>query len=190
MSDIPKERLANNCKPFSHTAVDSFGPINVKLSRKTKANSATEKRYGALFTCLATKTIHIKVCNDLSTDSFNLALRRFKTRTGQVKSIHCDNGTNFKGAGRELKQACSRLDKNSIKKYLLESLIEWKFDPPSSPWIGGICESLVKSIKRALKSTIKDCLFTKEVLYTTLCEVKLLLNNRPLTNINDDVNDC
>ena len=39
MSDIPKERLANNCKPFSHTAVDFFGPISVKLSRKTRANS-------------------------------------------------------------------------------------------------------------------------------------------------------
>ena len=110
MSDIPKERLANNCKPFSHTGVDFFGPISVKLSRKTRANSATAKRYGALFTCLTTRAIHIEVCNDLSTDPFILASRRFKARRGQVKSIHCDNGTNFKGGERELEQALSRLD--------------------------------------------------------------------------------
>ena len=45
MSDIPDEKLANNCKPFSHTGVDFFSPINVKVSRKTRANSATAKRY-------------------------------------------------------------------------------------------------------------------------------------------------
>ena len=66
ISGIPKGRLANNCKPFSHTGVDFFGPINVKLSSKTRANSATEKPYGALFTCLTTKPIHGEVCNDFS----------------------------------------------------------------------------------------------------------------------------
>ena len=47
MSDIPKERLVNNCKPFSNTGVYFFGPINVKLSRKIRANSVTAKHYGA-----------------------------------------------------------------------------------------------------------------------------------------------
>ena len=122
MSDIPKERLENNCKPFSHTGVDFFGPISVKLSRKTRANSATAKGYGALFTCLTTRAIHIEVCNDLSTDSFILALRRFKARRGQVKSIHCDIGTNFKRAERELKQPLSRLEENSVKIIYLNHL--------------------------------------------------------------------
>ena len=44
MSDIPKGRLANNCKPFSHSGVDFFGPIKIKLSRKTRANSPKAKR--------------------------------------------------------------------------------------------------------------------------------------------------
>ena len=78
-----------------------------------------------VFTCLSIRAIHIEVCNDFPTDSFILALRRFKARRGQIKSIHCDSGTNFKGAERELKQALSRFDENSVKKYLLESLIEW-----------------------------------------------------------------
>ena len=76
--------------------------------------------------------------------------------------------------------------KNIYRNYLTE----WKFNPPSSPWMVGIWEALVKSVKRALKSTIKDRLFTEEALYTTLCEVESLLNNRPLTSISDDVSDC
>ena len=138
MSNTPKEILANNCKSFSHTGVDFFRPINLKLSRKTRANTATAKRYSALFSFSTTRVIHIEVCNDLSTSSFILTLRCFKTRRGQFKSVHCDNGINFKGAQRELKQALSRLDENSVKKYLLESLIEWKFNPPSSSGVGGI----------------------------------------------------
>ena len=31
MSDLPKERLPFNEQPFTHTAIDFFGPINVKL---------------------------------------------------------------------------------------------------------------------------------------------------------------
>ena len=92
------------------------------------------------------------------TDSFILALRRFKARRGQVKSIHCDNSTNFKGAERKLKQALSKLDENSVEKYLLESLIGWKFNPPPSPLDGLKLRSVVKSVKSAMvysKSTDK-----------------------------------
>ena len=53
----------------------------------------------------------------------------------------------------------------------------------------GIWEAPVKSVKRALKFAIKDRLFTEEVLYTTLCEIEPLLNNRPLASISADVSD-
>ena len=81
--------------------MDFFGTINVKLSRKARANSATAKHYGILLRCLTTRAIHIELCNDLPTGSFILALRHFKARRRQVKSIHCDNSTNVKGAERE-----------------------------------------------------------------------------------------
>ena len=55
--------------------------------------------------------------------------------------------------------------------------------------MGEVWEVLVKSVKQALKSTIKDRLFTEEVLYIKLCEAELLLNNHPLTSISDDASD-
>ena len=35
MSDLPKDRLDINEKPFHNTGIDFFGPILVKLSKKT-----------------------------------------------------------------------------------------------------------------------------------------------------------
>ena len=55
--------------------------------------------------------------------------------------------------------------------------------------MGGIWESLVKSVKRSLKVFIWDKLFTEECLLTFLREVESILNQRPLIPISDDVKD-
>ena len=64
-----------------------------------------------------------------------------------------------------------------------------KFNPPSSPWMGGVWKSLVKSVKRSLKVITRDRDFTEESLYTFFCEVKSVINNRPLTPTSDSISD-
>ena len=94
-----------------------------------------------------------------------------------------DNGINFIGAERELKETetLNGTDQNRITNYLSQHSIDWKFNPPSSPWMGGIWEALIKSVKRALKVVIQDRLFTDKTLATLMCEVESILNQRPLT---------
>ena len=60
------------------------------------------KRYGALFTCLVSRAVHIEVASSLESSSFIQALRRFIARRGPVREIRTDNGTNFVGARNEL----------------------------------------------------------------------------------------
>ena len=67
--------------------------------------------------------------------------------------------------------------------------IDWQFNPPASPWMGGAWESSIKSIKRALKAIVRDRLFTDEALYTFLREVESILNHRPLIAVSDDIDD-
>ena len=189
MSDLPPERLSSFLPPFYFTGVDYFGPLTIKLNRKTRGTSGTAKRYGALFTCMTTRAVHLELAGDLSTDSFILALRRFKARRGYPKHIRSDNGSNFIGAEREMKDALSKLDQKKIINELNENRIEWTFNPPKSPWMGGAMESLVKITKKCLKTVIKDGLLNEECVHTVLLEIESIVNSRPLTSVSDDIND-
>ena len=88
MADLPKERMSEE-PPFTYCGVDLFGSFLVKDGRKEV------KRYGALYTCLSSRAIHIEVVYSLSTDSFIMSLRRFVGRRGNVKMIRSDSGSNL-----------------------------------------------------------------------------------------------
>lgn len=81
MSDLPVDRVLADSPPFTHVGLDYFGPIEVKKGR------SLVKRYGALFTCLTCRAVHLEVAHSLNTDSCINAIRRFICRRGQVKEI-------------------------------------------------------------------------------------------------------
>ncbi|XP_030214395.1 uncharacterized protein LOC115545409 isoform X1 [Gadus morhua] len=98
MSDLPVDRVTADAPPFTHVGLDYFGPIEVKKGR------SLVKRYGALFTCLTCRAVHLEVAHSLNTDSCINAIRRFICRRGQVKEIRTDNGTNFVSTNRLFKK--------------------------------------------------------------------------------------
>ena len=161
----------------------------MKLTRKTRSNQATHKRYGALFTCLTTRAVHLELASDLSTDIFILALRRFIARRGKPKEILSDNGTNFIGANRELRKALQDLNQSKIQTLMSNCGIVWKFNPPVNPWMGGSWEYLIKLSKRVLETVTSDKPYHEELLITILSEIECILNSRPLLPCSDDPND-
>ncbi len=94
MADLPEERVTGDRPPFFNRGVDYFGPFVTKHGRKT------EKRYRVIFSCLATRTVHLEISNTLDTSSFIAALRRFISHRGTVNMLRSDNGTNFVGANK------------------------------------------------------------------------------------------
>ena len=98
MVDLPDESVVLYEPAFSHTGIDFFGPLVVKHSKRTRTTKTKFKRYGAVFVCLRAGAVHLDLVDDLSTDSFLLALIRFMARRGKPKTIWTDNGTNFIGA--------------------------------------------------------------------------------------------
>ena len=79
MADLPRSRVTPDQPPFTCVGIDYFGPFLVRQKR------SLVKRYGAIFTCLALRAVHLEISHTLDTDSFILALRRFIARSGQVK---------------------------------------------------------------------------------------------------------
>ena len=183
MASLPKERLALCEPPFTNAGVDYFGPMYVKRGR------VTEKRWGCLFTCLTARAVHLKLAGDMSTDSFIMALRRFRGRRGNPKTMRSDNGTNFVGANNELREALESLNQERITSELAHQGITWYFNPPASLHMGGIFESLVKQAKRAMKTVINDLVLPEETLHMVLVETESILNGRPLIAVSDDLND-
>jgi hypothetical protein len=176
MADLPAERVTVQQPPFTNSGVDYFGPISVKVGR------SIQKRYGCLFTCLSSRAVHLEIAHSLDSNSFINALNRFISRRGQPKCIFSDNGTNFVGANHELKKA-------SQSNELAKRGIEWKFNPPSSPHMGGIWERMVRSVKTIMHNLCKEQTLTDEALVTLMCKVEEVLNARPLTSISDDPSD-
>ena len=133
MSNLPEARLTINQSLFINTGIDYFGPLSVKQGRRTRSTDETFKKYGAIFTCLSTRAVHIELAGNLSTDNFILALRRSISRRGHPKNIFSDKETNFTGAQREHAKSLKSLDQNRIEAELTPQKFSWNFSPPVSP---------------------------------------------------------
>ena len=106
MGNLPIEGIAVFKPPFTITGVDCFGPVTIKQYKRTRtSNNKQIKRYGVLFAYLTTRAVHLELPIDMTTDSFLMTLRRFLARRGEPDIIWCDNGSNFVGVEKELKQA-------------------------------------------------------------------------------------
>jgi hypothetical protein len=180
MAPLPDDRLASNEAPFSHVGLDFFGPIEVCVGRRK------EKRWGALFTCLVIRAVHIELVYSMDTSSCILAIRNFSTRYGTPKVIRCDRGTNLRGAERELVEALSKIDTNQLQVGSQDYIpgdcrIKFMFNPPAAPHMGGALERLIQSVKKILKVMLKERTPKEETLRNFLNEAADIVNSRPLT---------
>ena len=186
MSDLPAARITPNLPPFTHVGIDAFGPFEVSQRR------SSVKRYGCIFTCMVTRAIHIEVLCSLDTSSFLNAFSRFVARRGNVQRVFSDNGRNFVSAEKELKSAYLRSMKEALRPFALSKGIDWSFNPPLAPHMGGAWERMIGVTKKVLRSILSKgsvVRLTDEILHTVFCEAEAIVNGRPLTRLSDDPND-
>ena len=184
MADLPRDRISP-APPFTYTGVDYFGPFLIKEGRREV------KRYGALFTCLVSRAVHIEVASTLESSSFIQALRRFIARRGPVREMRSDNGSNFVGAHNELLQAIQEMDHEEIRAKLQRENIDWTFNPPAASHMGGVWERQIKTTRKILAGLMDEyghCL-DEESFRTLLCEVEAVINSRPLTTVSGEPDD-
>ena len=152
MADLPTERTLE-LAPFTYCGVDMFGHFNIKEGRKI------HKRYCVMFTCFSSRAVHLETTNTLDTDSFIMALRRFLSTRGKVRSIRSDNGGNFVGAGNELRNCLKEMEISKIATYLQSEMcdwIEWERNTPNASHMGGVWERQIRTIRGILSSLLKS----------------------------------
>ena len=179
MSDLPPERLTPS-PPFTYTGMDVFGPFYIKEGRKEL------KRWGLIFTCLASRAIHLETLNAMTTDSFLNGLRRFISRRVKVRQLRSDRGSNFVGAKNELSNALKELDQTPVREYLTAQYCDWiefSLNVPHASHMGGVWEREIRTTRSGLSSLLLDhgTQLDDEALRTLMTEAESIVNCRPLT---------
>ena len=184
MADLPSERCSPTQAAFQHIGIDCFGPFYVKVGR------AEVKRYGCIYTCFATRAVHLEVLMGLDTQSFLNGFVRFCARRGYPLSVKSDNGTNLVGGRTELSKALKSLGWADVIEFASRKEIDWTFNPPLASHHGGVWERMIRTVRRVLLSVLNPRVhLTDEVLQTTFCEVENVVNSRPLMKCSDDPSD-
>ena len=176
---LPNYRV-REMRPFSVSGVDYAGPFLLKN------NKTMIKRYVALFTCTASRAVHLEMVQDLTANAFLDAFARFVSRRGRPTLMVSDNATNFKKASLIL-NAAEQVQLHDDVKGLIGC--QWYFIPSRTPWFGGFYERLIGLMKTTLRKTIGKALLNEYEFTTVLCKIEHSLNNRPLTYVSGEMND-
>ena len=129
------------------------------------------------------------VTTDYSTQGFLMVLRRFGSIRGYPTQLFSDCGSQLEAASKELKSVIESLDKDQLREFGAEHGLEWRFTAADAPWQNGCSESLVKSVKTALKGAIGDQVLMFSEFQTVCFEAANLVNERPIGIHRTDPND-
>ena len=148
-----------------------------------------KKVWICLFTCLATRAIHLELVHDMTTDEFVLCFRRFISQRGCPAEITSDNAMCFKAASQTLDSAWRKITKcKEIQNYATSVGLKWVLIVELAPWMGVFYGRLVGLVEKALRKTLGRKLLSLIQMQTLIKEVEAVLNLRPLVYVGEDVN--
>ena len=106
-----------------------------------------------------------------------------------MKEIRSDNGTNFTGGEKELRESISAWNQEKIHEELMQRNIKWTFNPPYGSHFGGIWERCIRTTRKKLRALLQEQTINDESLATLMCEVESIMNGRPITTVSNDPQD-
>jgi hypothetical protein len=175
----PPPFRVNEARPFSYTGVDFAGPLYVKDT----AASPSRKVWICLYTCCVTRAVHLDIVPDMTSQAFLRSFKRFTSRRSFPVRILSDNAKTFKAAAKTI---AATMESPEVKQYFADVNVDWSFNLEKAPWWGGIFERMIQTTKRCLRKTIGSARLTYDELLTSVTEVEMILNSRPLTYLSSD----
>ena len=160
--------------PYRSCFVDFFGYY------KVKTNGDTVKVYVLCITCLFTRAINLKVCKDLTVDSFMRALQLHVFEFGVPETIYSDLGSQIVAGGNLVS---SFLNDENVREYFashkMKSLSFQQY-PKGCNKLGSLVESCVKIVKRLIHGSIRNNILTLSEFEFVVAETVHLANKRPI----------
>ena len=181
--DLPSERL-EFAVPFENSGADVFGPFHLRHSGR-----GTIKRFVLMVTCLGVRAVALFPLKNMSTSSVVNALVRMNAQYPGLKKVFSDQGSNFKGADREIREAVAQWNKDLLNSELEKVGVTWHFGPAACGSAGGAWERLIGLTKNLLKSVLEGKTVDSDDFDTMLAGAAAIMNRRPLMQASADPSD-
>lgn len=136
-----------------------------------------------LYTCCVVRAIHLELVPDIRAQSFLRSFKRFTARRCFPVRMISDNAKTFCSAAKILFDI---VDHPEVQEYLIGRCIQRTFNLEKAPWLSGIFERMVRAVKRCLRKIVGRVRLTQDQLMTTLTEVKMVVNSRPLSYVSTE----
>ena len=172
-TDMPKHHM-NLVKPFYHVGVDYTGHFWVM----DELGDKSVKMFILIFACLNIRAVHFELLPDMSSENFILAFQRVCNLYTIPQYLYSDNAKSSLKGGSILENSLhseefqAELDKCKIKRIKI---------PLYSAWVRSAWERLIRVLKSCLYKIIARSKLTYFELLTSLSNIQLAINSRPLT---------
>ena len=170
-------RFTRNCRAKRQQRIT--GPIKYRDSRNKEG-----KAYIVLYACSLSRALYLELTKTMETEEFISTLKRFIARKGRPVKIYSDNGRTFVAAAKWLRNV---MQDERLHGYLAKMNIKWQFNLSRAPWWGGQFERMVGIVKQAFNKSVGNGTLTWAELQDVLLDVEVVLNNRPLSYVEEDV---
>uniref|UniRef100_A0A182YQT0 Uncharacterized protein n=1 Tax=Anopheles stephensi TaxID=30069 RepID=A0A182YQT0_ANOST len=113
---------------------------------------------------MTVRAIYIETVPSLSSSACIIAIRNVIGRRGKPVEIFSDQGRNFIGTSRELREALKEVNTDEMIDAMNLPDTRWSFNPPAAPHFGGARERLIRTVKQTLQNIQFTRLITDAVL--------------------------
>ena len=167
-------RLNPSNIPYRNVFVDHIGPMLVNQ------NGTKVKIYLLIISCLWSRSINLKICSDLSVQSFVRAMQLHIYEYGMPELCLSDSGTSLIHGGNEISKYLNDPD---VMDYLQSNrikLVTFQQYPKGCSRLGGLVESGVKIVKRLIFGSIRNLVLNYDDFEILVAKVIHLSNRRPI----------
>ena len=185
MALLQRTRVGTTMRACAKCCVDYAGSFTTKITPRV-----SDKRYLCLFTCSATRAVHLEMAMFIEHHRFPENVQPNGSHQGKTRRSDkwlwdklCRSGE------RELRELVQAMDQEQIAGNVANNGLRWNWNPLLGSHFGGVFESLVKVVKKTLKAIVGNAGLTDDELQTAIKEVEALMNSRPLTYEGADPRD-
>lgn len=176
MAPLPEARVERQV-PFTHVGVDYAGRLWYRTPRGPIQGRLL------LFTCMATRAVHLEITDTEGVPDLVLALHRLIGTRGVPTYLYSDHGQTFQRTRSLLKDPKQRLQARLPE-------IRWQFSTELAPHTGGVWERMIQLVKRPLRKALSNASHSYAELISLCKGIEGMVNDRPLAATSADSMDA